>query len=83
MVPDPRHRAEARHTFCRLCEVMCGLTVTVEDGAITKVRADADHPVSRGFAMLRQMWVVGTVDFNTGGPPGCVFTPDGYVFQVP
>ena len=38
------------HTFCRLCEVMCGLEVTVTDGAITKVRPDGEHPVSKGFA---------------------------------
>lgn len=38
------------HTFCRLCEVMCGLEVTVTDGTITKVRPDGEHPVSQGFA---------------------------------
>jgi anaerobic selenocysteine-containing dehydrogenase len=43
-------KVEVKHTFCRLCEVMCGLVVTVTDGEITKVRADADHPVSKGFA---------------------------------
>ncbi len=41
---------ETTHTFCRLCEVMCGLAVTVTDGEITKVRPDRDHPVSQGFA---------------------------------
>jgi anaerobic selenocysteine-containing dehydrogenase len=38
------------HTFCRLCEVMCGLEVTVTDGVISKVRPDGEHPVSQGFA---------------------------------
>ncbi len=37
-------------TFCRLCEVGCGLTATVVDGALTRVRPDHDHPVTRGFA---------------------------------
>ncbi len=41
---------ETAHTFCRLCEVMCGLEVTITDGEITKVRPDTDHPVSQGFA---------------------------------
>jgi anaerobic selenocysteine-containing dehydrogenase len=41
---------ETKHTFCRLCEVMCGLTVTLSDGEISKVRGDAGHPVSQGFA---------------------------------
>lgn len=38
------------HTFCRLCEVMCGLSVSVADGEVTKVRGDRGHPVSQGFA---------------------------------
>ncbi|MEZ5167300.1 MAG: molybdopterin-dependent oxidoreductase [Acidimicrobiales bacterium] len=38
------------HTFCRLCEVMCGLELTVNGGEITKVRGDQGHPVSQGFA---------------------------------
>lgn len=37
-------------TFCRLCEVGCGILVHVEDGAVVKVRPDADHPVTKGFA---------------------------------
>ena len=41
---------ETKYTFCRLCEVMCGLEVTVEDGEVTKVRPDQGHPVSQGFA---------------------------------
>jgi anaerobic selenocysteine-containing dehydrogenase len=51
-VKDPigSESTETKHTFCRLCEVMCGLTVTVTDGGITRVRADAEHPVSQGFA---------------------------------
>lgn len=47
---DTGTHGELKHTFCRLCEVMCGLVVTVADGEITKVRADANHPVSKGFA---------------------------------
>lgn len=41
---------EIEHTFCRLCEVMCGLEVSIADGAVAKVRADKGHPISRGFA---------------------------------
>jgi formate dehydrogenase len=42
--------AVERKTFCGICEATCGLTVTVEDGAVTKIRPDADHPHSKGFA---------------------------------
>jgi anaerobic selenocysteine-containing dehydrogenase len=37
-------------TFCRVCEPACGLVARVEDGALTSVRPDRDHPVSRGWA---------------------------------
>ena len=50
MTIDVDARIETKHTFCRLCEVMCGLEVTLTDGRISKVRGDSDHPVSKGFA---------------------------------
>ena len=44
--------AETRiKTFCRLCEVDCGLEATVDDGQrISALRPDKTHPVSAGFA---------------------------------
>ncbi|HYF26981.1 MAG TPA: molybdopterin-dependent oxidoreductase, partial [Baekduia sp.] len=41
---------EEKVTFCRICEPCCGLVATVEDGAVTKLRPDKDHPITRGFA---------------------------------
>src|SRR4029079_113053 len=37
-------------TYCRICEPLCGMVATVEDGKVTKLRPDRDHPLSRGFA---------------------------------
>jgi anaerobic selenocysteine-containing dehydrogenase len=37
-------------TYCRICEVTCGLVATVEDGRVTKLRPDPDHVVSRGYS---------------------------------
>lgn len=38
-------------TFCRLCEVNCGLEATVdEQGRLAALRPDRDHPISKGFA---------------------------------
>ncbi|HEX2313908.1 MAG TPA: molybdopterin-dependent oxidoreductase, partial [Thermomonospora sp.] len=37
-------------TYCRICEPLCGLVATVEDGRLTRLRPDPDHPLSRGFA---------------------------------
>jgi formate dehydrogenase len=41
------------HTFCRICESLCGLEVTIEGGQVTKVRPDEDHVATRGFACVK------------------------------
>ncbi|MGH2950834.1 MAG: molybdopterin-containing oxidoreductase family protein, partial [Solirubrobacterales bacterium] len=41
---------EEKVTYCRICEPLCGLVATVEDGKVTQLRPDAEHPLSRGFA---------------------------------
>jgi anaerobic selenocysteine-containing dehydrogenase len=41
---------EERVTYCRICEPLCGLIATVEDGRLARLRPDKDHPLSRGFA---------------------------------
>ena len=41
---------EERVTFCRICEPLCGLVATVEDGRLLRLRADKQHSQSRGFA---------------------------------
>ncbi len=49
---------ETRDTFCRICESLCGLEVTVErqaDGRerVASVRPNADHVATGGFACLK------------------------------
>ena len=34
---------------CNLCEAICGLKISFEDGRITSVRGNADDPLSRGY----------------------------------
>lgn len=50
-------RAEAsirtQHTFCRLCEGACGLTVQVTDGRVVDVKPDPQNPLSRGFMCVK------------------------------
>jgi anaerobic selenocysteine-containing dehydrogenase len=41
---------EERVTYCRVCEPLCGMVATIEDGRLVKVRPDAQHPLSAGFA---------------------------------
>lgn len=40
-------------TFCRLCEAQCGMLATVEQGRITHVGPDRDHPVSQGHLCVK------------------------------
>lgn len=41
------------HTYCRLCEAVCGLVVTVRDGTIVRVAPDRAHPVSEGHLCVK------------------------------
>ncbi len=41
---------EHKATFCRICEPLCGMIATVEDGRLAALRPDKDHPLSSGFA---------------------------------
>jgi anaerobic selenocysteine-containing dehydrogenase len=36
-------------TTCPLCEATCGLEITLTDGAVTRIRGDADDVLSHGF----------------------------------
>ncbi|MEO5839259.1 MAG: molybdopterin-dependent oxidoreductase [Acidimicrobiales bacterium] len=36
-------------SFCRICNAMCGIVVTVEGDTVVQVRGDAQHPLSRGY----------------------------------
>jgi anaerobic selenocysteine-containing dehydrogenase len=44
---------ETRHTFCRICEASCGLVAELEHGRITRLRPNADHIGTDGFACMK------------------------------
>src|SRR5881394_350496 len=45
---------ELKRTACnRDCPDACGLIATVEDGVVTALRGDPEHPVTRGFICFR------------------------------
>ncbi len=44
---------ETRHTFCRICESLCGLEITLEDGAITDIKPDTQHVATDGFGCAK------------------------------
>ena len=41
---------EHKPTFCRICEPLCGMIATVDDGRLVALRPDKEHPLSSGFA---------------------------------
>lgn len=41
------------HTFCRICEAVCGLTATVENGRVVKIGPDRANPHSRGHLCVK------------------------------
>lgn len=61
---------EEKTTFCRICENQCGLTVSVADNRIIKVRPDAAHVTTRGYACIKGL----TLE-NVRSNPDRVTTP--------
>ena len=45
---DDAGMVEQRIGVCNLCEAVCGLLLTVEDGRVTGARGNPDDPLSRG-----------------------------------
>lgn len=44
---------DVHHTFCRICESLCGLEVHVDQGEVVRIKPDADHVATRGFACVK------------------------------
>ncbi len=53
MTAAPPRTAETRHTFCRICESLCGLEVTLDRGEITRIRPDDAHVATDGFGCVK------------------------------
>jgi anaerobic selenocysteine-containing dehydrogenase len=49
-------------TFCNICEAVCGMIATVEDGRVVKLRPDPEHPISRGFACPKGIAWLGVLE---------------------
>ena len=47
--PVPAGFTGTRLGVCNLCEAICGLELTLEDGAVTGIRGNPDDPLSRGY----------------------------------
>ncbi|WP_148614561.1 molybdopterin-dependent oxidoreductase [Nocardioides rubriscoriae] len=47
--PVPTGFTGTRHGVCNLCEAICGLELTLTDGAVTGIRGNPADPLSRGY----------------------------------
>ena len=50
---DAPSSTTTHHTFCRICEALCGLEVDVRGGEITAIRPDREHVATGGFACVK------------------------------
>ncbi len=46
-------KTKTEHTFCRICECLCGLQVTKMDNRIIDVKPDKDHIATNGFSCVK------------------------------
>ncbi len=56
---------ETHHTFCRICESLCGLDIEVDKGQVVSIKPDQAHVATNGFACkkgLRQHELYSTPD---------------------
>jgi len=44
---------ETVQTFCRICEALCGLDVTVDGDQVVDIKPDDEHVATRGYACLK------------------------------
>ena len=44
---------EVHHTFCRICESLCGMKVTTDGGKVVRVEPDDAHVATSGFSCVK------------------------------
>ena len=51
--PPVTERDQTHHSFCRICEALCGLEITTREGRITTMRPDPKHVATDGFSCVK------------------------------
>lgn len=46
-------KEKTSHTFCRICESLCGLKVTTQNNTIIDIQPDENHVSSKGFSCIK------------------------------
>jgi len=44
---------EVKHTFCRICESLCGLEVEVDSNKVVSIKPDNNHVATDGFSCVK------------------------------
>lgn len=44
---------EKIHSFCRICEALCGLEIDVENGKVLEIRPDKNHVATKGYSCVK------------------------------
>ena len=71
IVVDVAPVTEHKATFCRICEPLCGMIATVEDGKLVALRPDKEHPLSAGFACQKGIAFTEVQNDPTASPRRC------------
>lgn len=74
MTQDQAHTT--KHTFCRICEAACGLTVDLnEQGAVVAIAPNEQHIASKGYACLKAEHGGEAIGLYLGNPISVSFVP--------
>ncbi|MGV9801915.1 molybdopterin-containing oxidoreductase family protein [Mycobacterium sp. NPDC003449] len=71
-------KAQSKVTFCRICEPLCGMIATVQEGRLTELRPDKEHPLSAGFACQKGIAFTEVVNDPDRVTTPLKRTPDGF-----
>nr|WP_315184722.1 molybdopterin-dependent oxidoreductase [uncultured Albidiferax sp.] len=58
MNATPTESVHEAKSFCRMCIAACGVVLTIDQGRITGIRGDRDHPISKGYACFKGLQAV-------------------------
>ena len=53
---EANEELKTHHTFCRICESLCGLEVQTKDNKVVEIKPNADHVATEGFSCLKGLY---------------------------
>ena len=53
---DTNQELKTHHTFCRICESLCGLEVQTKDNKVVAIKPNADHVATEGFSCVKGLY---------------------------